>query len=54
MTELLLHMNNYFITEVITTYQPYPKIQRLNVFDIFFLSLSLYIYIKVICLIDIY
>ena len=25
MTELLLHMNNYFITETITAYQTYPK-----------------------------
>ena len=25
MTELLLHMNNYSITEAITAYQTYPK-----------------------------
>ena len=28
MTELILHMNNYSITEAITTYQTYPKILR--------------------------
>ena len=25
MTELILHMNNYSITEAITAYQTYPK-----------------------------
>ena len=45
MTKLLLHMNNYSISGAIIKYQPYPKIQRLNVLDIFLLFIYIYIYI---------
>ena len=56
MTELLLHMNNYSITKVITPYQTYPYIIVIVIKFKFFID-SFLLYTKIVlkfCVVDKY
>ena len=48
MTELLLHMNNYFITGAITAYQTYSYFKKYNCMSKIFPKIHLKFYFNVI------